>query len=139
MPGVAISKTKRVTAKAMVDLGVPIRQVAKELGIGKSSVFACAHDPYLDPANVAHVKGRIIDRMVVSSDRFLTQSLDGLKDLNPYQAMLCSAIALDKYHQAAAMARGQGGSSITNILIQIDQSLRSTTISSVPANDPNAT
>lgn len=134
-----ISRTKRVAARALTDLGVPVRKVAKELGIGKSSVSACALDPTLDDAEVERVKAKIAGRMVVSADRFLTHGLDNIQALHPYQAVLCAGIMHDHYLRSQQSSRSTGAGAITNILIQIDQSLRSTTISSLPPTDPNAT
>lgn len=137
--GAAISRTKRVAARAMVDLGVPVRTVAQELGIGKSSVSACANDPTLDDVEVERVKSKIAGRMIVSADRFLSHGLDNIQELHPYQAVLCAGIMHDHYLRAQQSSRSTGGSSITNILIQIDQSLRSTTISSSTHSDADAT
>lgn len=131
--GVAISRTKRAAAKALTELGVPVRKVAQELGIGKSSVAACAQDPTLDAAEVERVKGKIQGRMVVAADRFLTHSLDNIQDLHPYQAMLCAGIAHDHYLRATQASKGTDAGNLTQILVLIDQR---TISSGTPPVDP---
>lgn len=137
--GTAISKTKRIAARAMTDLGVPVRKVAQELGIGKSSVAACALDDSLDEAVIARVKSKIQGKMIVSADRFLTHSLDNIQHLHPYQAALCFGITHDHYLRSRQSDRGSNAGGLTQILIQIDQSLRTTTISSGSVETSDAT
>lgn len=127
-----ISRSKRAAAAALTEMGVPVRQVARELGISKSSVSTCANDPTLDEAEVERVKSKIAGRFVVASDRFLTHSLDNLKDLHPYQAMLCAGIAHDHYLRSTAASKGAGSSNLTQILVLIDQR---TTSSPTPPDD----
>lgn len=122
--GTAISKTKRAAARALTDLGVPVRTVAQELGIGKSSVSACANDPTLDDTEIERVKNKIAGRMIVSADRFLSHGLDNIQDLHPYQAVLCAGIMHDHYLRASAASRGDTGHGLTQILVLIDQRQR---------------
>lgn len=122
--GVRITQSKRAAARAMVELGASVRHVAKELGISKSSVAECVHDPYVNKANVEMVKARMSDRMIVSADRFLSQGLDGIKGLHPYQAVLCAGIMHDHYLRASAASRGDTGHGLTQILVLIDQRSR---------------
>ena len=85
-----------------------------------------SHDDSLDPDVIARCQETIAGRMAVASDRFLTHSLDKLKDLGPYQAMLCSGIAFDKHVQGRlAASRPGGGNVLVQILVNIDQSARS--------------
>ena len=125
MAGRAITRGKRAAAAAMIQAGASVRETAREIGISKSSAAMAVYDPTLDQAEVDRVKDKIQGRMIVASDRFLTRSLDGIQDLHPYQAMLCAGIAHDHYlrSRAASQSTGQQGS-VTNILIQIDKSLR---------------
>lgn len=125
MAGRAITRGKRAAAAAMIQAGASVRETAREIGISKSSAAMAVYDPTLDQAEVDRVKDKIQGRMIVASDRFLTRSLDGIQDLHPYQAMLCAGIAHDHYlrSRAAGQSTGQQGS-VTNILIQIDKSLR---------------
>ena len=125
MAGRAITRGKRAAAAAMIQAGASVRETAREIGISKSSAAMAVYDPTLDQAEVDRVKDKIQGRMIVASDRFLTRSLDGIQDLHPYQAMLCAGIAHDHYlrSRAASQSTGQHGS-VTNILIQIDKSLR---------------
>jgi len=56
----------------------------------------------------------------------LTQSLSKIKELGPYQAMLCAGIAFDKHLQGRLAASRNGpGSVLVQILVAIDQSARS--------------
>lgn len=130
--GRPIRTSKRVAAKAMVDMGMSVRQVAKELEISKSAVSDIMYDPSLDPAQVERVKSRLQDRLVIASDRFLTRAVDGIQDLHPYQAMLCSGIAHDHYLRSTAASRGDAASGLTQILVLIDQ--RTISSGSPPAN-----
>ena len=125
MAGRAITRGKRAAAAAMIQAGASVRETAREIGISKSSAAMAVYDPTLDQAEVDRVKDKIQGRMIVASDRFLTRSLDGIQDLHTYQAMLCAGIAHDHYlrSRAASQSTGQQGS-VTNILIQIDKSLR---------------
>jgi len=125
-----ISRAKKITAAAMVDLGVPLRQIGAELGISKDAAAIAAYDPTLDDAEVKRVQSKIAGRMVVGADRFLSHGLANIQDLGPYQAVLCAGIMHDHYLRSQQSSRSTGSQSITNILIQIDQSLRATTTSS---------
>lgn len=119
--GVKASRGKRIAAAAMVQMGVPLRQVAKELGIGKDSAKNYSLDPTLDPQEVEQCKQRLAGRFVVAADRFLSHSLDRIKELGPYQAMLCAGIAHDHYLRAAHAASGAQHGSLTQVLVLIDQ------------------
>jgi hypothetical protein len=132
-------KMKRVAAAAMVEAGISSREAGKALGVSHNSVLGWLNDPTLQPEIVAKVKERIQDRLVVASDRFLSQSLDRIQELSPYQAMLCAGISHDHYLRSQQSSRSTGAQSITNILIQIDASLRATTTSSMPPGDVDAT
>lgn len=131
--GRPIRTSKRVAAKAMVDMGMSVRQVAQELDISKSAVSDIVYDPSLDPAAVERVKSRLQDRLVIASDRFLTRAVDGIQDLHPYQAMLCAGIAHDHYLRSTAASRGDSGAGLTQILVLIDQR---TTSSAPTPTDP---
>lgn len=135
--GQAEPKSKKLAAAAMLEAGMPCREVGKALGVGHNTVLRYRDDPNLNPELVSRIKERIQDRLVVASDRFLSQSLDRIQELSPYQAMLCSGIAHDHYLRSRQSDRGSNAGGLTQILIQIDQSLRQTTISSVPGNDPD--
>lgn len=108
----------------MLDLGVSERQIAQELEISKTSVHNLSLADDLDPVEVEAVKARIQSRLVMASDRFLTQALDHIKGLSPYQAMLCSGIAHDHYLRSRQADRGNQPGGLTQILIQIDQRSR---------------
>ena len=110
----------------MVGLGVPVRTIARELGISHGSAALAERDKSLDPEMVRECQERIGGRMAYAADRFLSQSLDGIKSLGPYQAMLCSGIAFDKHVQGRlAASRSGGGNVLVQILVNIDQSARS--------------
>ena len=115
---------KRAAAAAMVDLGVPMRTVAAELGISKTSVLRTVHDPTLDPDRVNRVKERLADRYVLAADSLLSHSWDRIKKLDPYRAMICSGIAHDHYLKASGKLSSAG--LLTNILVLIDQSTHTT-------------
>lgn len=114
-------KSKRVAAAAMIEAGIPCREVGKALGVSHQAALRYAADPDLDPEIIARVKGRIQDRLIVASDRFLSASLDRIQDLHPYQAMLCAGIAHDHYLRATAAKQGNIGGNLTQILVLIDQ------------------
>jgi hypothetical protein len=137
--GKAATKTKRAAARAMVELGVPLRVAGKELGVSHQSVLRWSQDPDMQPEVVEQIKARISDRLVVASDRYLTASLDRIQELHPYQAMLCAGIAHDHYLRSTQAGRGHQAGGLTQILIQIDASLRATTTSSMPPGDVDAT
>lgn len=50
-----VSRSKRVAARAMLDLGVSQRHIAKELEISKTSVHALSRAEDLDPAAPIHL------------------------------------------------------------------------------------
>lgn len=108
----------------MLDLGVSQRQIAQELEISKTSVHNLSRADDLDPVEVEAVKVRLESRMVVASDRFLSQALDRIKELSPYQAMLCAGIAHDHYLRASLAGKAQQVGSLTQILILVDQRAR---------------
>lgn len=120
----AISRGKRVAAAAMVQSGIPCRQVGAELGISYRTAARAAHDPSITPEEIEQVRAKLQSRLLMASDRFLTQSLSHIQDLGPYQAMLCAGIAHDHYLRSRAAASGNQGGSLTHILIQIDQQAR---------------
>ena len=109
----------------MMAAGMKAENVAEELGISRASAYIAVGHEAIDKGQVEVIKERIQDRLIVASDRFLTHSLERIQDLHPYQAMLCAGIAHDHYlrSRAASQSTGQAGS-VTNILIQIDKSLR---------------
>lgn len=119
-----LSRSKRVAAQAMLDLGVSQRYIAQELEISKTSVHNLSRADDLDPVEVEAVKARLESRMVVASDRFLSQALDHIKELSPYQAMLCSGIAHDHYLRSRVAASGNQAGGLTQILVLIDQRAR---------------
>ena len=123
--GKAIPRAKRAAAAAMAEMGIPNRQVAAELGICKSSAANLAHEPGVEGAEIEAVRNQLIGKMVRASDSFLDRALAKIKDLGPYQAMLCSGIAFDK-HLAGTMAAkaGNGAGILVQILTLIDQSTR---------------
>jgi len=126
VPGKRVSKSKKSAAAAMRGLGMPVRAIAAELGISRSTAQRAGLDPTVDPEMVRECQERIGGRMAVASDSFLTQSLDRAKELGPYQAMLCAGIAFDKQLQGRlAASRGGSGSVLVQVLIAIDQSARS--------------
>lgn len=124
MSGKHITPAKRSIAAAMMEMGIPGTQVAAELGISRASAFTARHADDLQPELVAKIKAQIADRLVVASDRYLTASLDRIKELHPYQAMLCAGIAHDHYLRASAASRGDTGHGLTQILVLIDQRQR---------------
>ena len=136
MPGKRVSKAKKSAAAAMRGLGIPVRAVAAELGISRATAHLAGLDPTLDPEVVRQCQERIGGRMVVAADSFLSQSLSRLKELGPYQAMLCSGIAFDKHLQGRlAASRNGSGSVLVQILVAIDQSARSNELDpSVPTS-----
>ena len=120
-----IQRAKRAAAAAMVELGVPVRAVAAELGISKSSVATIGHEPGIEASEVETIRNRLIGKMLRASDSFLDHSLDKIKDLGPYQAMLCSGIAFDKHLAGTLAARsGNGAGVLVQILTMIDNSTR---------------
>ena len=125
--GKAISRGKRVAAAAMMEIGIPQAQVAAELGIATGSAANIAREPGVEASQVEIVRDRLIGKMLGASDSFLDHSLSRIKDLGPYQAMLCSGIAFDK-HLAGTMAAkaGNGAGILVQILTLIDQSTRIT-------------
>ena len=126
MPGKRISATKKHTAAAMRGLGMSKAVVAQELGISETAAYYAGVDESLDPEVVTRCQERIAGRMAVASDSFLSHSLTRLKELGPYQAMLCSGIAFDKHVQGRIAARGNGGQNVlVQILVNIDQAARS--------------
>jgi len=113
----------------MRGLGMPVRAVAAELGISRSTAQRAGLDPTVDPEMVRECQERIGGRMAVASDSFLSQSLSRLKELGPYQAMLCSGVAFDKHVQGRlAASRTGSGSVLVQILVAIDQAARSSEI-----------
>lgn len=127
MPGKRVSKAKKSAAAAMRGLGVPVRTVAKELGISRATAHLAGRDPTLDPEVVKACQEQIGGRMAVAADRFLTHALDKIKDLGPYQATLCAGITHDHYLRNRMLAsRAGAGSVLVQILVAIDQSVRST-------------
>ena len=119
-----VSNTKKAAAAALIQSGVSVRVAAKEAGIGVATAFR-ASQLDLKPKEFEIVRERIQSRLLVASDRFLGHSVERIQDLHPYQAMLCAGIAHDHYlrSRAAGQSTGQQGS-VTNILIQLDKSLR---------------
>src|SRR3990172_9089861 len=97
VPGKRVSKSKKSAAAAMRGLGMSVRAVAAELGISRSTAQRAGIDPTVDPEIVRECQERIGGRMAVASDSFLTHSLSRLKELGPYQAMLCAGIAHDHH------------------------------------------
>ncbi len=127
MPGKRVSKTKKSAAAAMRGLGVPVRQVAAELGISRATAHLAGRDQTLDPEVVRECQERIGGRMVVAADRFLSHALDRLKELGPYQATLCAGITHDHYLRNKMLgSRAGAGSVLVQVLVAIDQSARST-------------
>ena len=128
MPAAAtkrVSRGKRAAAAALIRSGVPVRQAAAELGIGRSTAHRAATDPTIDEEDIERIKDRVQGKMIKASDRFLDQSLGRIQDLHPYQAMLCAGIAHDHYLRSRAASQSTGVGSITNILVMIDQRTRS--------------
>jgi len=126
MSGKRISGSKKAAAVAMKGLGIPTRTVARELGISNGAASIAGRDRTVDPEVVTRCQEQIVGRMVVASDSFLSHSLSRLKELGPYQAMLCSGIAFDKHVQGRLASSRNGSSSIlVNVLIAIDQQARS--------------
>ena len=123
-PSRKVSNAKKAAAAALIQSGVTVRAAAQEMGISVGTAFE-ASKLDLKPKEFEIVKERIQSRLLVASDRFLGHSIERIQDLHPYQAMLCAGIAHDHYlrSRAAGQSTGQQGS-VTNILIQIDKSLR---------------
>jgi hypothetical protein len=122
--GRRVKDGKRVAAAAMVELGIPLRQVGEELGISKDSAANFAKDPTLDPEEVERCKAKMTGRFIVASDRLLTRCLDGINTLDPYRAMIASGIAHDHYLRATQAGKAHAAGSLTQILILIDQRSR---------------
>lgn len=134
MAGKRIRLGQRAAAAAMIQAGATVREAAMATGMSKSSAAVLAHGDDAPPELVDAVKERLQGRLLVASDRYLSQSLDRLKDLSPYQAMLCSGIAHDHYLRSRQSDRGSNTGGLTQILIQIDQSTRcSVSIPTIPA------
>jgi hypothetical protein len=133
-PTRSVSNTKKAAAAALIHSGIPIRTAAKEVGIGTATAFR-ASKLDLQPEEFEMVKERIQSRLLVASDRFLGHSVKRIKDLGPYQAMLCAGIAHDHYLRSRAASQGAGIGSLTQILVLIDQRTRS----SSQSGDGNAT
>lgn len=64
---------------------------------------------------------------MASADRMLTQSLDGIKKLDPYRAMIASGIAHDHFLKAHTARTGHQAGGLTQILVLIDQKARGNT------------
>ena len=122
--GQRITRAKRAAAAAMVELGIPLRQAGRELGISKDSVANFAKDPTLDSEEVKRCKAKMAGRFIVASDRFLSASLDRIQELSPYQAALCAGITHDHYLRASLADKAQQVGSLTRILILVDQHTR---------------
>lgn len=124
MPGKRIRLGQRAAATAMIAAGATVREAAIATGISKSSAAILARGDDAPPDLVEAVKQRLQGRLLVASDRFLTQSLDSIQDLGSYQAMLCSGIAHDHYLRSKQADSGNRQGSITQILVLIDQQSR---------------
>ncbi len=118
-----VSNTKKAAAAALIQSGVSVRTAAQEVGIGVATAFR-ASQLDIPPKQFEIVKDRIQSRLLVASDRFLGHSVKRIKDLGPYQAMLCAGIAHDHYLRSKAASSGNQVGSITNILVLIDQRSR---------------
>ena len=120
----------------MRGLGMPVRAVAAELGISRSTAQRAGIDPTVDPEMVRECQERIGGRMVVAADSFLTHALSRIQDLGPYQATLCAGITHDHYLRSRmAASRAGGGSVLVQVLVAIDQSARSNELDpSVPTS-----
>ena len=120
-----ITKAKKAAAAALVGLGMPVREIAAELGMSHGSAHNAGLDRTVDPEVVQRCQETIAGRMAVASDSFLSHSLDRINELGPYQAMICSGIAFDKHIQGRlAASRNGSGSMLVQILVNIDQSAR---------------
>ena len=110
----------------MRGLGMPVRAVAAELGISRSTAQRAGIDPTVDPEIVRECQERIGGRMVVAADSFLTHALSRIQDLGPYQATLCAGITHDHYLRSKmAASRGGSNSILVQILLAIDHASRS--------------
>lgn len=115
---------QRAAATAMIQAGATVRDAALATGMSKSSAAVLARGDDAPVELVNAVRDRLQGRLLVASDRYLSQSLDRLKSLHPYQAMLCAGIAHDHYLRSKQAESGSSVGSITQILVLIDQRSR---------------